>query len=37
MADLLISSAALTEDLPLVTRDPNDFAGLEGLVTIIAV
>ena len=37
MADLLIASVALAEDLPLVTRNPDDFLGLEGLVTIIAV
>lgn len=34
-ADLLIASVALAEGLPLVTRNPDDFVGLEGLVEII--
>lgn len=36
-ADLLIAAAALAADLPLVTRNPDDFVGLEGLITIVAV
>ena len=36
-ADLLIASVAVAEELPLVTRDGADFAGLEDLVTIIEV
>lgn len=35
--DLLIAATALAADLPLYTRNPNDFAGLGGLVEIIAV
>lgn len=37
MADLLIASVALAEGIPLVTRNPDDFAGLEGLLEIRAV
>jgi predicted nucleic acid-binding protein len=36
-ADLLIASVAVAEGLPVVTRNPADFAGLETLVTIIEV
>lgn len=34
LADLLIASTAAANDLPLYTRNPNEFAGLEGLVTV---
>ena len=33
--DLLIAAAACAANLPLYTRNPADFAGLEGLVEII--
>ena len=37
LADLLIAAVALAEGLPLMTRNPTDFAGLDNLITIIAV
>ncbi|HUG79602.1 MAG TPA: type II toxin-antitoxin system VapC family toxin [Burkholderiales bacterium] len=37
LADLLIASTAAANGLPLYTRNPADFAGLEQLVTVIAV
>ena len=36
-ADLLIAATALAHGLPLFTRNPADFAGLEELVQIRAV
>ncbi len=33
-ADLLIAATALANSLPLYTRNPSDFVGLEGLITI---
>lgn len=35
--DLLIAATALAAELPLYTRNPDDFRGLEGLVAIVAV
>ena len=35
--DLLIAAAALTESLPLYTRNPDDFRALEDLIEVIAV
>ena len=35
--DLLIAATALAADLPLYTRNGNDFSGLEGLVDIHVV
>ena len=35
--DLLIGSVAAIHRLPLVTRNPGDFAGLEPMLTIVGV
>lgn len=35
--DLLIAANAAALNLPLYTRNPDDFAGLEGIVTVVAV
>jgi len=35
--DLLIAAAACAANLPLYTRNPDDFAGLDDLVEIIAL
>jgi predicted nucleic acid-binding protein len=35
--DLLIAAVAASTGIPLYTRNPRDFAGLEDLVTIVAV
>lgn len=37
LADLLIASTAGTNDLPLYTRNPSDFTGLDRLITVIAL
>ncbi|MFO1503227.1 MAG: type II toxin-antitoxin system VapC family toxin [Steroidobacteraceae bacterium] len=37
LADLLIASTALANDLPVYTRNPADFAGLEELLHIETV
>ena len=37
LADLLIASTAAANGLPLYTRNPADFVGLEEIVTVIAV
>lgn len=36
VADLQIAATALANDLPLWTRNPDDFAGLQELITVIA-
>jgi predicted nucleic acid-binding protein len=36
-ADLLIASTAAANGLPLYTRNPGDFAGLEQVVAVVAV
>jgi predicted nucleic acid-binding protein len=35
--DLMVAAIACSVDLPLYTRNPADFAALEGLVDVIAV
>jgi predicted nucleic acid-binding protein len=35
--DLLIAATALAAELPLYTRNPDEFDGLDGLVEIVAV
>ncbi len=35
--DLMIAAVACSVDLPLYTRNPNDFAALDGLVEIVAI
>ncbi|MEJ7825727.1 MAG: type II toxin-antitoxin system VapC family toxin [Solirubrobacteraceae bacterium] len=35
--DLLIAATALAAELPLHTRNPDDFAGLDSLVNVVAV
>ncbi|MHB1534845.1 MAG: PIN domain-containing protein [Acidimicrobiales bacterium] len=37
IADLLIAATAHANDLPLYTRNPDDFDGLDGLIEIIAI
>ena len=36
-ADVMIASVAIAEGLPLYTRNPDDFAGLDSLVEIVAL
>ncbi len=35
--DLLVAASALAADLPLYTRNPEDFAGVEDLLEVVAV
>ncbi len=37
LADLLIAATAAANGLPLYTRNPSDFAGLDQIVTIVAI
>jgi predicted nucleic acid-binding protein len=37
LADLMIASIAIVNRLPLYTTNPDDFAGLENLITVVAV
>jgi predicted nucleic acid-binding protein len=37
IADLMIASIAIVEELPLFTTNPADFAGLESLLTVVPV
>ena len=35
LADLLIASIAVANQVPVYTRNPTDFAGLESLVAVV--
>jgi predicted nucleic acid-binding protein len=37
VADLLIASTAAANDLPLYTRNPDDFRALQGILKVIAI
>jgi len=37
IADLMIAATAISEDLPLYTTNPADYAGLEKLVRVVSV
>lgn len=37
LADLLIAATAAASDLPLYTRNPDDFQALTGIVKVIAI
>lgn len=37
LADLMIASVAAANQLPLYTRNPKDFTGLDALITVHAV
>ncbi|MFE3878862.1 type II toxin-antitoxin system VapC family toxin [Kitasatospora sp. NPDC059146] len=37
VADLMIAAIAIAEELPLFTTNPDDFKGLEGILTVVPV
>lgn len=36
-ADLLIAATAISQDLPLLTRNPKDLVGLESILTSVSI
>lgn len=37
VADLMIAAIAIAEELPLFTTNPDDYKGLDGLLTVVTV
>ena len=37
VADLMIAAIAIAEELPLFTTNPDDYKGLDSLLTVVSV